>query len=65
MSVFAMFNALVRVVDNAKREGLRRLLLQNIMSTSSNEKLDEKLAMLSLVNERDMRKSIANNPGHY
>ena len=60
-----MFNALVRVVDNAKREGLRRLLLQNIMSTSSNEKLDEKLAMLSLVNERDMRKSIANNSGHY
>jgi len=52
--VYAIFNALVRVIDGAKREALRRLLLENVMSTSPNEKLDEKLAMLSLVNERDI-----------
>ncbi len=64
-SVYAIFNALVRVIDGAKREALRRLLLENVMSTSPNEKLDEKLAMLSLVNERDICTSIASSPGFY
>jgi hypothetical protein len=35
-------------VDRAKRDALARLLLENVTSTSAGEKLDEKLAALTL-----------------
>lgn len=46
--VFALFRAVVWVVDRAKRDGLARLLLENVTSTSADERLDEKLAALTL-----------------
>jgi len=46
--VFALFRAMVWIVDQAKRDGLARLLLENVTSTSADEKLDEKLAALTL-----------------
>ncbi|PVF99952.1 DNase I-like protein [Serendipita vermifera] len=44
--VYALFRAEVRIVDQAKRSVLQKSLLQQITSTSSSEKLDEKLAPL-------------------
>ena len=35
-------------MDRAKRDALARLLLENVTSTSADEKLDEKLAVLTL-----------------
>lgn len=52
--VFALFNADVRVIDVTKQEAIRRLLLKHVVATGPGEKLDEKLAMLSLVTERDV-----------
>ncbi|KAJ8086868.1 Inositol-1,4,5-trisphosphate 5-phosphatase 1 [Marasmius tenuissimus] len=46
--VYATFRAQIRIVDPAKRAALSRLLLNSVLSTSSNEKLDDKLAALSL-----------------
>ena len=46
--VFALFRTTVWVVDQAKRDALARLLLENVTSTSNGEKLDEKLAALTL-----------------
>ena len=53
--VFAFFRTTVWIVDRAKRDSLARLLLENVTSTSADEKLDEKLAALTLrphVNDR-------------
>ena len=46
--VFALFRTVVWIVDRAKRDSLARLLLENVTSTSADEKLDEKLAALAL-----------------
>lgn len=39
---------MVWIVDRAQRDSLARLLLENVTSTSAGEKLDEKLAALTL-----------------
>ncbi|KAL0949308.1 hypothetical protein HGRIS_009384 [Hohenbuehelia grisea] len=46
--VFALFRASVRIVDAVKKAALARLLFDNVTSTAPGEKLDEKLAKLSL-----------------
>jgi hypothetical protein len=46
--VFGLFRTVVWIVDRAKRDALARLLLENVTSTSTGEKLDEKLAALTL-----------------
>lgn len=46
--VFGLFRANVWIVDTAKRAVLSRLLLESVLSTSPGEKLDEKLASLTL-----------------
>ena len=46
--VFALFRTMVWIVDRAKRDALAGLLLENVTSTSAGEKLDEKLATLTL-----------------
>lgn len=46
--VFALFRTVVWVVDRAKQDALAGLLLENVTSTSNDEKLDEKLAALTL-----------------
>ena len=48
MSVFALFRAEVRIIDHAKRAALQKLLLENVTTTAPGEKLDEKLAALTL-----------------
>jgi hypothetical protein len=45
--VFALFRAVVWIVDRAKQDALARLLLENVTSTSSGEKLDDMLAALA------------------
>ncbi|KAI5119506.1 hypothetical protein M0805_002442 [Coniferiporia weirii] len=49
--VFSIFRAEVRVIDIAKRNALLRLLLDSVISTRPDEKLDEKLAMMTLEND--------------
>ncbi|KAJ8473729.1 hypothetical protein ONZ45_g16188 [Pleurotus djamor] len=46
--VYAIFRCDVRVVDTLKKSALSRLLLESVTSTEPGEKLDEKLAKLSL-----------------
>jgi len=46
--VFALFRSEVRIIDVAKRAALSRLLLENTLSATPGEKLDEKLASLVL-----------------
>lgn len=46
--VFALFRTVVWIVDRVKQDTLARLLLENVTSTSGDEKLDEKLAALAL-----------------
>lgn len=46
--VFAIFRTTVWIVDRVKQDALARLLLENVTSTSNGEKLDEKLAALTL-----------------
>ncbi|KAF9464340.1 inositol polyphosphate phosphatase [Collybia nuda] len=46
--VYAAFRAEVRIIDAVKRAALSRLLIENIISTTPGEKLDEKLAALVL-----------------
>jgi len=46
--VFALMRADVRIIDALKRTALSRLLLESVVSTAPGEKLDEKLAALSL-----------------
>lgn len=46
--VFALFRTMVWIVDRVKQDALARLLLENVTSTSNDEKLDEKLAALTL-----------------
>lgn len=46
--VFAIFRTVVWIVDRVKQDALARLLLENVTSTSNGEKLDEKLAALTL-----------------
>ncbi|KAF8897747.1 inositol polyphosphate phosphatase [Infundibulicybe gibba] len=46
--VFAIFRGEVRIIDPVKRAALSRLLLENVLSTNPGEKLDEKLASLTL-----------------
>jgi hypothetical protein len=46
--VFALFKTVVWIVDRVKQDALARLLLENVTSTSGDEKLDEKLTALTL-----------------
>uniref|UniRef100_A0A0W0EZ96 phosphoinositide 5-phosphatase n=1 Tax=Moniliophthora roreri TaxID=221103 RepID=A0A0W0EZ96_MONRR len=46
--VYAIFRASIRIIDRAKRAALSRLLLNSIITTEPGEKLDDKLASLSL-----------------
>jgi hypothetical protein len=46
--VFALMRADVRVIDTMKRTALSRLLFDSVVSTTPGEKLDEKLAALTL-----------------
>jgi len=46
--VFALFKTAVWIVDRVKQDRLARLLLENLTSTSNDEKLDEKLTALAL-----------------
>lgn len=46
--VFALFRSEVRIIDVVKRAALSRLLLENTLSATPGEKLDEKLASLVL-----------------
>ena len=46
--VFALFRTVVWIVDRTKRDALAKLLLENVTSTSNDEKLDEKLVALTL-----------------
>ncbi|KAK7060444.1 Inositol-1,4,5-trisphosphate 5-phosphatase 1 [Paramarasmius palmivorus] len=46
--VYAIFRASIRIIDKAKRATLSRLLLNSVMTTAPGEKLDDKLALLSL-----------------
>ncbi|KAL5530111.1 SYJ1 [Sanghuangporus sanghuang] len=49
--VFAIFRAEVRVIDVVKRTAMQKLLLDSIVSTEPGEKLDEKLATMTLAND--------------
>ena len=55
--MFAIFRAEVRIIDTARRDALRRLLLDSVKATAPGEKLDEKLASMSLVNDSEDRKA--------
>ncbi|KAF8915801.1 DNase I-like protein [Mucidula mucida] len=46
--VFALFRADVRIIDTAKRAALSQILLDSVVSTAPGEKLDEKLAALTI-----------------
>lgn len=46
--VYAIYRAEIRVVDPVKKATLSRMLLDSVVSTEPGEKLDEKLANLSL-----------------
>ena len=46
--MYAIFRASIRIIDKAKRATLSRLLLNSVMTTAPGEKLDDKLALLSL-----------------
>ncbi|GBE79963.1 Inositol-1,4,5-trisphosphate 5-phosphatase 1 [Sparassis crispa] len=46
--VFALFHADVRIIDHVKRAALSRLLFESVTSTAPGEKLDEKLAKMTL-----------------
>ena len=47
-TVFALFQAIVRIVDKEKRDKLSRMLFDEARQTVSGEKLEEKLAFISL-----------------
>lgn len=47
-TVFAVFRAEILIVDAAKRASLHRMLLDLITATATDEKLDEKLASMTL-----------------
>ncbi|CCM05549.1 uncharacterized protein FIBRA_07776 [Fibroporia radiculosa] len=49
-TVFALFRAEVRIIDQAKRADLSRLLFESVTATAPGETLDEKLAKLSFSN---------------
>ncbi|KAF8592645.1 DNase I-like protein [Ramaria rubella] len=49
--VFAVFGAVIRIIDHVKRAALNQQLIQRIASTAPNEKLDDKLAVLMFTNE--------------
>ena len=46
--MFALFNANARIIDKEKMERLSRMLFEEARQTLSNEKLEEKLASISL-----------------
>ena len=46
------------MIDVVKRNALQRLLLENVVSTEPGEKLDEKLATMSLADDPEDRESI-------
>lgn len=46
--VYAIFRAQVRVIDVVKRNALQKLLYESIVSTGPGEKLDVKLASMTL-----------------
>lgn len=50
-SVFAIFRAEVRIIDSAKRNALHRILIESVLATAPGERLDEKLATVSLMEE--------------
>ena len=51
--VFAIFRAEVRIIDTARRDALRRLLLESVKATGPGEKLDEKLASMALTDSTE------------
>lgn len=55
--VFAIFRAGVRVIDTVKKTALQKLLLDSVISTEPGEKLDEKLASMTLSDYPDDRGS--------
>jgi len=61
----------VRIVNGAKRAALSRLLLESVLSTEPGEKLDTKLASLTLpanfADREDFHRRLfkANDPNHY
>ena len=57
-AVFATYRANVRIIDPVKKAALSRMLLEGVVSTQPGEKLDEKLANLSLPTDTEERKSI-------
>ncbi|KIK67838.1 hypothetical protein GYMLUDRAFT_68857 [Collybiopsis luxurians FD-317 M1] len=46
--VFAIFRPNVRIIDTVKRAALSRLLFDNVLHTAPGEKLDDKLATMTL-----------------
>lgn len=54
-SVFAIFRVEVRIIDPIKKAALSRILIENVISTGPGEKLDEKLAKLTLPEDVDGR----------
>lgn len=46
--MFAIFQAEIRIIDAVKRAALQRLLLELITATATDERLDEKLASMTL-----------------
>ncbi|PPR04035.1 hypothetical protein CVT24_010610 [Panaeolus cyanescens] len=51
--VFAIFRVEVRIIDPVKKAALSRILMENVISTGPGEKLDEKLANLTLPEDID------------
>lgn len=47
-TVFSLFRADVRIIDTVKRAALSKLLHESVVSTAPGEKLDEKLAAMTL-----------------
>jgi hypothetical protein len=51
--VFSIFRAEVRIIDAEKKSDTRRVLLQSVTDTSPGQKLDEKLALLTIGSDVD------------
>ena len=52
-AVFAIFRAGVCIVDSVKKAALQKLLFNSVVSTEPGEKLDEKLASMTLTDYPD------------
>ena len=58
-AVFALFSAEIRMIDHMKRAALSHYLLDNVTSTIPGDKLDEKLASLTLFSDASDRALLA------